>query len=137
MVDKNIVLAKISRLSSHLDKIKKHHCDLETLLKDSDKQDIILLNLMQAIQVCIDIGTHIAADSNLGIMDSYSEVFERLSEQKILSTDMAKTVINMIGLRNKIAHEYEGVDFKRVHTFIQNNLDDFFRFIKEILKYVK
>lgn len=53
--------------------------------KDRDLQSIILFNLIQAIQSCIDVGTHIIADMELGSPETLAEVFEILSENKIIS----------------------------------------------------
>jgi uncharacterized protein YutE (UPF0331/DUF86 family) len=68
MVDKTLLIAKAGAVKKHLDRIRqKTDTDLNTFLKDIDRQEIMLFNLQMAIQNCIDMAAHIVSQENLGM----------------------------------------------------------------------
>jgi len=80
MIDRDIVLAKISSIQRCLHRIKDvTGLDLESL-EDIDTQDIVTLNLQRGIQGAIDLGAHIVAEERLGIVHEIRENFELLSQ---------------------------------------------------------
>ncbi|GAB4442182.1 MAG: hypothetical protein OHK0040_13270 [bacterium] len=60
-----------------------------------------------------------------------------LYQNKIIDSKLKETMIKMVGFRNIIVHEYFKIDPKIVVNILRNNLKDFDKFKKEILKYVK
>ena len=137
MVDKSLVGKKLSRIETYLDHIrKKKDPGLEPFLKDGDLQSIILFNLIQAIQVCIDISAHIISDSGWGAPATQAELFEVLTENNVIQKSLAKKMIQMTGFRNRIVHEYEKTDMNIVHTIWRKHLSDIEKFCKAVvLKY--
>jgi uncharacterized protein YutE (UPF0331/DUF86 family) len=74
MVDTTLLLSKAGAVNKHLERVlQKSDTDLETFLKDIDRQEIILFNLQMAIQNCIDIASHLVSQENLGVPGSYNE----------------------------------------------------------------
>ncbi|MBI5098998.1 MAG: DUF86 domain-containing protein [Nitrospirae bacterium] len=64
MVDKSLISKKLERIESYLKQIRqKKDPGIALFLKDRDLQSIILFNLIQLIQACVDIGAHIISDS--------------------------------------------------------------------------
>ncbi len=58
MVDNELIIVKASSIKKHLNRVKgKRNTDLQTFLKDLDRQEIILFNLQMAIQIKIRQGT--------------------------------------------------------------------------------
>ena len=52
MVDNELIIVKSSSIKKHLNRVKeKRNTDLQTFLKDLDRQEIILFNLQMAIQI--------------------------------------------------------------------------------------
>lgn len=138
MVKRDVVIAKIANIKKSLDRIKeKENISLEKFLQDRDIQDIVLFNLQTAIQGCIDLAGHIVSDNDLGVAESMGGLFDILSEKKIITLETAKVMRLMVGLRNLIAHEYTGVDMKRIHAAFTQNLGDFQKYIKEVVEFVK
>lgn len=137
MVDREVVLAKISALKRHLERLKgiariKEHTYLDSL----DAQDIAIHNLQMAIQKCIDIGNHFFSEWDIGAPASYSEVFDEMQKRKIISRAMFGKLIKMTGLRNRIVHEYEDIDHKKIYALIKHNLRDFNSFLKQIINHL-
>lgn len=108
MVNRSIVLRKISRIRYYLSRIKEHsHISLQEFLNDVNTQDIILHNLQLGIQGCIDLGSHIISDEGWGIAGSFSEIFYLLGDKGVIHRDLSEKMITMVGFRNIIIHEYE------------------------------
>lgn len=137
MVDRELVLSKISSLKRHIERLKgiariKEHVYLDSL----DAQDIAIHNLQMAIQKCIDIGNHFFSEWDIGAPASYSEVFDAMRKRKIISRAMFDKLVKMVGLRNRIVHEYEDVEHKKIYVFIKHDLRDFDLFLKQIVNHL-
>lgn len=137
MVDKSLIVKKLERIETYLKQIRqKKDPGVESFSKDRDLQSIIIFNLIQAIQSCIDIGAHIISDSGWEAPGTQAEIFQRLADNKVISKLLAAKMIQMVGFRNRIVHEYEKTDMQIVHSIWKKNLPDIEKFIKAaILKY--
>lgn len=134
MVDKALVCRKLEKIEVYLKHIhNKKDPGIEAFIKDGDLQSIILFNLIQAIQACIDIGAHIISDSGWETPSTQAEIFEILAIHKSITRALAKKMIQMTGFRNRIVHEYEETDFKIVHNIWKKHLDDIKKFCKSIV----
>lgn len=138
MVDKDTIIEKISVLKKHLKRLKEIGSRQRSIFLEScDLQQLAAFNLQTAIQNCIDIGGHIYAELDIGAPGTYNEIFYALSERKIISKTMLEKLIRMIGLRNRIAHDYEDVSNEKIYSILKQDLGDFELFIKQIIKYLK
>ena len=135
MIDKNILLAKASKIDRHLERIKKKRSiSLQEFLSNIDYQESILFNLQMVIQNCIDIAAHIISDERLGIAGSTNEMFYILQDNKYLTLELTESMVAAVGFRNIIVHEYGNIDLKQVFQIAHNNIDDMELFIRHIIK---
>lgn len=133
MVDKVLVCRKLEKIEVYLKNIRnKKDPGIEAFIKNSDLQSIILFNLIQPIQACIDIGAHIISDSEWEMPSTQAEIFEILAAHKAITKSLAKKMIKMTGFRNRIVHEYEETDFKIVYNIWKKHLNDIKKFCKSI-----
>ncbi|MEW6418437.1 MAG: DUF86 domain-containing protein [Nitrospirota bacterium] len=134
MVDKPLILRKIDRIETYLKQIRqKKDPGIEAFQKDKDLQGIVLFNLIQSIQSCIDIGAHIISDSGWETPGSQADIFEILAQKKVITKLLAGKMIKMTGFRNRIVHEYEKIDLKIVYEVWRRNIGDIERFCKAIV----
>lgn len=134
MVDKALVLRKIERIEIYLKQIRqKKDSGIEKFKKDKDLQSIVLFNLMQSIQASIDIGAHIISDSEWEVPGSQADIFEILADRKVIDKPLSKKMIQMVGFRNRIIHEYEKIDLKIVHAVWRKNIKDIEKFCKAVV----
>ena len=80
--------------------------------------------LQLAIEATLDIGNHLIADLNLGVVNWHSDIPTILAEKKYLTTELKEIWIRMIGFRNTIVHDYIEIDREIVYDVLQNNLND-------------
>jgi uncharacterized protein YutE (UPF0331/DUF86 family) len=137
LVDKPLLNRKLERIEEHLKQIYlKKDPGIAAFTKDRDLQSIILFNLIQSIQACIDIGAHIISDSGWETPSTQADIFEILAENKVIAKSLAEKMIQMSGFRNRIVHDYEKIDLKIVYTVWRKHLVDIKRFCKAVvLKY--
>lgn len=135
MVDKNILVAKITSIEKCLKKVKeKCPPSIEAFEADEDCQDIVLFNLMQAIQGCVDLAAHIICDEEYGMAGTMNEFFYLLQGKKIITTDLQESMIKAVGFRNLVVHEYARLDLKQVYNIAANSINDLEEFIKTIVR---
>jgi uncharacterized protein YutE (UPF0331/DUF86 family) len=137
LIDNSIILRKIERIDAYLKRIRqKRDPGLEAFRKDIDLQNIVLFNLIQSIQASLDIGAHIISDSEWGVPGSQENIFEILAEHKIIPKQLSRVMINLVGFRNRIVHEYEEIDLRIVYDVWQKNSRDVDKFCRSVvLKY--
>jgi uncharacterized protein YutE (UPF0331/DUF86 family) len=135
MVDRPLVMRKIEKIGTYLSLIRqKKDPGIDVFQKDRDLQSIVLFNLIQAIQSCIDIAAHIISDAGWDVPGTQAEFFETLSKKKVISPQLARKMIQMAGFRNRIVHEYEMIDMKIVHRIWRKNSRDLDAFCKAVVK---
>jgi uncharacterized protein YutE (UPF0331/DUF86 family) len=130
MVNLEVVKNRLNQLSTSLNKLKRfEEISLEEFLEDDIIQDVVEYNLFIAINMMIDIATHIVVDNNIGNPDTLGGAFAILNKEKYLSDEATKVYKNMVGLRNILSHEYVNIDKKIIYSILNNNLDDIKKFV--------
>lgn len=134
-MDKEVLQTKIEALIRCIHRIKDQNISsLEELEANLDKQEIIILNLQRAVQICVDIGNHILLDYKTPTPSAMSETFKYLAENKIISPENAEDLSHAVGFRNIAVHQYENLDCKIIYAIITSHLDDFKVFVEAISK---
>ena len=134
MVNKRVLAAKCSAIDHHLARaVDKRQVDLEVFLKDLDRQESILFNLQMAVQNCIDIAAHVVSDEELGIAGSTNELFYLLEENTIIDSGLTEKMIQAVGFRNLIVHEYGKVDLRIVYQAAWESLEDLRELMRAVL----
>ena len=135
-MDRRIVAEKLESLRRCSHRIKEKTPQLrETFLADLDLQDIIVLNLSRAIQLCVDIAAHLVAVSQEKPPATMGEIFDALLRMQVIDSRIAIRMKKEVGFRNIAVHGYQEIDFAIVYSLITNHLDDFSDFAKAITRY--
>jgi uncharacterized protein YutE (UPF0331/DUF86 family) len=135
LVDNELIIVKASSIKKHLNRVKgKRNTDLQTFLKDLDRQEIILFNLQMAIQNCIDIAAHIISDEGFGVPGSTNEMFYMLEENGYLNRDITEKMVKLVGFRNLMVHGYEKIELDQVFKVAQKDIRDLNEYLKSIFK---
>ena len=136
-MDKDVLEAKIAALIRYVHRVKSQEIlSLEDLEKNIDKQDIIILNLQRAVQICVDIGNYILLDYDTETPATMAETFRKLAQNKLIPQSVADNLSRAVGFRNIAVHQYENLDCKIIYAIITSHLDDFRNFASEIEKLI-
>jgi uncharacterized protein YutE (UPF0331/DUF86 family) len=133
MVDKDLLAAKLTELSEKIARVRARVPENAVLLeKDRDALDIVAFNLMLAVQVCADVAGHIIADEGWPAPRTLGEGFTRLEERGVISTAIAESMRQAVGLRNVVAHGYAAIDVARCFQAATAGVDDLGAFARAV-----
>ncbi len=134
----DVILAKLESLARCIDRIREKTPDqLQLFLDDLDKQDIVVLNLERAIQLCVDIVSYILSKKQVKMAGTMGQTFSIAAENGILSTAVAENLKNAVGFRNIAVHQYTRLDYELVFYLADSKLDDFRYFSQEVYEYTR
>lgn len=105
------------------------------LSNDPDIQDILVLNLTRAVQLCVDIGSHVISETEESAPTTMGDVFSTLEKLQIITSDICISMKNAVGFRNVAVHNYDVISWEIVFAICQNRLVDFRQFAKQITEY--
>ncbi|MDO8336221.1 MAG: DUF86 domain-containing protein [Candidatus Saccharibacteria bacterium] len=132
-MDKIIVNKKLDSLSRCINRIQeKCPTDASELKTNLDLQDVIVLNLSRAVQLCVDIAAHTLAASNQPVPNTMSEAFQSLEEMQIINTHLADRLKKSVGFRNLAVHNYHDLNWDIVFAVASKHLEDFKQFARNI-----
>ena len=135
-MDKLILEKKVDSILRCLNRIDDRIPDSEyDFLRDFDAQDVVILNLTRAVQVSVDIATHILSTTNQPVPSTMAEAFISLERINIISAEIADKMKRSVGYRNVAVHNYDDIDLSITYDIANNHLGDFKEFIKQILHY--
>lgn len=135
MVDKDLILAKAGSVKSHLNRVlEKRNVELDSFIKDIDRQESILFNIQTAVQNCIDIAAHIISEEGFGVPGSTTEMFYVLEKTGYLDSELTSKMIKAVGFGNLIMHEYAKIELEQVYKIAQDDISDLNEYLKAIIK---
>jgi uncharacterized protein YutE (UPF0331/DUF86 family) len=133
-MDRQLIAEKLESLRRCVDRLAaKCPTSAAALAADLDAQDIVALNLQRAVQLCVDIASHMIAESRLPAPASMGETFDGLTKLGILPADLALRMRRAVGLRSIAVHNYAEIDWAIVHQVCSTRLDDFRSFARAVL----
>lgn len=135
-MDKLILEKKVDSILRCLNRIDDRIPDSEyDFLRDFDAQDVVILNLTRAVQLSVDMATHILSTTNQPVPSTMAETFISLERINIISAEIADKMKRSVGYRNVAVHNYDDIDLSITYDIANNHLGDFKEFIKQILHY--
>lgn len=133
-MDRLIVERKLDSLQRCVARIvSKSPASVAALEADVDLQDVLVLNLSRAVQLCVDLGAHLLTDVPLPPPDTMGETFDRLAQAGLLGPDLALRMKKAVGFRNIAVHAYDVIDWHVVHAIVTRHLDDFRQFALAVI----
>ncbi len=134
MVDKNLLLRKLSELETYYDQIKEYSdITVDNYKSDWKIQRIIERTLQIMIETCVDVANHIISDKKMRPPISYADAFRILFENNIIETELLDIMEKMAKFRNIVVHQYEDVNAEIVSVIIIKHLGDFLKYKEAIL----
>jgi len=137
-------MTNLMLIEDKISSIKKYLKILERYKKLSRKEIEQNIDLRGAIerylylvtQATIDLAETIIAYKKFRKPTTYSENFDILKEETVISTDLTKNMIDMAGFRNIMTHDYDKLDYKKIYDVLKNKLTDIEKFVKSVSKYL-
>lgn len=110
-VDKGVIRSLLVRLDDHIGRVEeKRPAPIGLLLTDRDLQDILSHNLEKAVQVCVDIASHVCAAHGKA-PETAGDSFRALADLGLMDEALAGKLVSAVGFRNVSVHQYADVDW--------------------------
>ena len=93
--------------------------------------------LQEGIEAALDVNAHLIAEHGLAVPDDYYGGFLMLATLHVLPETLARELAPSAGLRNRLVHEYEGLDDAKVLAAIGTMLMLYGQFLEAIETYLK
>ena len=137
MVDRDLLRRKLAELAEYVTQASEYRdLTVERYRADWKTQRIVERTLQMAIEACLDVASHVLADRGLRAPSTYAETFEILVQAGLMSPGLGRVLVEMIGFRNVIVHEYARIDADTVIRILRGRLADFRRFETEALRWL-
>jgi len=135
MLKHSLLTAKVMVAEEFIGRVReKLPASFATFEKDRDLQDMILFNLIQAIQTCVDIAAHIVSDERMGTAGSMNEFFYRLQEKRVITVDLTEHLVKAVGFRNVCVHGYLDLDFNVAYKAAETGIKDLEDFLAAMVR---
>ena len=134
MLERDVILSKISIIQNGLKTIKEATKLDPKTLEDTLMQDAFVLNIQRAVQACIDMANVVISAKGFRLPTSYRESFKIIAKNKLIENATADKMIKMVGFRNIAIHEYQEIDINILKSILQDHLSDFEEFYSQIYK---
>jgi uncharacterized protein YutE (UPF0331/DUF86 family) len=132
-VNRELVERKIALILQDLEQLRRlATLTAEEYLADPRSEALGERFLERIIGRLIDINFHIITEKTQTTPRDYHDSFLRLGGMGILSPEIAARFARLVGLRNRIAHEYNGLDEKLIFAAIREVANELPGYLAEI-----
>jgi uncharacterized protein YutE (UPF0331/DUF86 family) len=136
-VDRELVTRKMLLIVRDLDALQSvAAAGAERYLESPREQAMTERYLERIIGRMIDVNYHVITESGGAPPADYHASFTRLAELQILDHAFAGRIARAAGLRNRLVHEYNEIDPRRVFEALQATLDDVPEYLRKVDDYV-
>jgi len=135
MIDKQLIEKKLRKIEDFLRELKSvDFKNLKEFKKNIVVKRFVERNIELVIEQMIDICKHFISGLDLREPETYSDCFEILAGEKVISEETVETFKTMARFRNILIHAYDNVDDSITYGIYKKHLEDFKTFINEIRK---
>ena len=137
MVDKLLIGRKLAEMETYLSQIREFSkVSVSGYRKDWRTQRIVERTLQILIELCIDIANHLISDRGMRLPTGYADTFMVLMENKVIGKGLFKKMEKVARFRNVVVHQYESIDPTIVVSILRNDLPDFVKYKKTVIKFL-
>lgn len=137
MYDKEVIKKHLFALITDLKNLKKFKNISEKDFKDNlDLLWILERGIYLSLQNIFDVLAHIISSKLNKSWESYADIGIVLFEEGIIDETKKDLLVNMAGFRNRLSHDYLGLDIQVIIDIVKNRLDDLYHFAELIAGYV-
>ena len=137
MADLEIILRKINGIQNSIQRVIEKTKDNPKWLMDMDSQDVVVLNLTRAVQLCVDIAGSVIVQEKWGLAKNLEDSFVILNNQHVIHSALLDKMKKMVGFRNLATHTYKEINYSILDKIIRGHLTDIEEFYSAVLHYLE
>ena len=128
---------RLKKLLEYVEILEKYNQISLDDLKDNDKRSVIERNLHLACEVVIDVANLLNSQLRLPPEESSKGSIISLGKASVLEEDFANRLSGLAPFRNVLVHDYLEIDYRVVVDVMNNKLNDFKLFAKNIAEFLQ
>jgi uncharacterized protein YutE (UPF0331/DUF86 family) len=133
----NKIENKISAVQKYLTIVSRYQkYSRQEIEKNIDVRGMVERYLYLMAQATIDLAQALVAYKGLRKPTTMSDAFYILNEAGIIDNDLTSKMVNMVGFRHIMAHDYEKINYDIVYDVLHQGLKDIEYFLKTIKKFL-
>ena len=136
-VDRELVTRKLLLITQDLDAVAPFATKpVSTFLESRVDQAVVERMLERMIGRMIDVKYHLITECGHPPPSDYHASFLKLAELGIVDHEFARRIARCAGLRNRLVHEYEEIDPRKVFESLQAARDDIVTYVRSVQSYL-
>jgi len=125
VVDRALLADKIAAVRDATGRVRSVlPASVDAFIADRTAREVVTLNLLIAIQDCLDLATHWLADAGWDMPETYGDVFFALAGHAVIPRELATRLASTAAFRNLVAHQDGALDWRRVYALASSDLGD-------------
>ncbi|KKP97461.1 MAG: hypothetical protein US25_C0002G0006 [Candidatus Moranbacteria bacterium GW2011_GWE1_36_7] len=126
MLNKELVQRKINKIEIYTEELQPIlKLTPSEILSDYTKLRTVERNFQLMVDTVIDINTHIISQDNLRAPEDATDTFHVLEKVHVLPMEFVQKFSPVVGLRNKIVHDYEDINVEKLINDIKTGVSQF------------
>ena len=135
MSNLTVIENKISSIQKYLKILERYkNYSREELENNIDIRGAAERYLYLVSQAAIDLAEAVIAYKNSENRAPWPNLLISLKKKKIISDELVKKMIGMVGFRNIVAHDYEKINYDLVYRILHQDIEDIRKFIERVAK---
>jgi len=137
VINKPLVLSRLALIADYLVQMQRiSKLSKQEFLMQKDTVAAAESYLRRTLEAVFDIGRHIAAKKGgTDLAAEYKGIAKFLADKNIVSRELAGSLVQMAGYRNRLVHLYHLINDEELYEILSNDLSDISRFISDIKRY--
>lgn len=131
-IDKDTIQSLLEELEQYIFDIETMSFTTNDVIGSRDLQHLLNHRLHTAVEICIDIASHISAALRLPREENAADIFEVLARHGIIDKNLKPGMVDAVRERNILIHEYGKVDYELVVGNLEDDLNDLRNFAAQI-----
>ncbi len=129
---------RITRYRQKISVIEKRRKNIKTWIDEEDEKSVLAVykSYQELIESFTDIFAMIVKDMNELVEDDYTNI-EKLRERAILSEEQEGLMKEANGLRNRLVHEYNGLERETAVNSIRRINSKLDKVLEKVKKWIK
>lgn len=133
MADAEVVATKLRQIEQYHGELRsKQELSRDEFLEDVTERRAVERMFENAIQACVDLAKHVASEDFGYDEDSSKGAVDVLASEGVLDGETATILVDAVGFRNVLAHEYGTVRPEQVYAYLQDELAVYDSFSRQL-----
>lgn len=125
MIRAEVIRRRLNKLDEYLSILEGlRQYRLDEFLSNPERYGSAERFLQLAVEALMDMGSHVIAEMELGIINAYSDIPRIFVKKDYIDDELCEKWIRIIGFRNILIHEYVEIDRRIVYDVLQHHLTD-------------